>query len=65
MEHDGEEIRLVPHAQGNSIRELADDLLAKAVDLESEAREKLEQAETEKDKRQRAERSGRRRRPWE
>lgn len=58
-----------PHARGSSIRELAEDLVAKASELESEAKDKLHQAateaETEREKRQRAERSGRRHRSWE
>lgn len=66
---EGEEMRLGPHARGNSIRELAENLVAQAAELESEAKEKLEQveteAETERGKRQRAERSGRRHRSWE
>ena len=62
---EGEEMRLGPHARGSSIRELAEDLLAKAAELESEVKEKLDQAETESGKRQRAERLGRRRRSWE
>jgi hypothetical protein len=65
LQRDGEEMRLVLHAHGSSIRELAEDLLAKASELESEVKERLDQAETEKDERRRAERSGRRRRSWE
>ena len=56
-------------ARGNSIRELAEDLVAKTAELESEAKDKLDQAgaeaETERERRQRAERSGRRHRSWE
>jgi hypothetical protein len=65
VQREGEEVRLGTHAQGNSIRELADDLVAKGAELESEAKETLGTAENERDKRQRAERSGRRRRSWE
>jgi hypothetical protein len=64
-QREGEEVRLGTHALGNSIRELADDLVAKAAELESEAKETLVADETERGKRQRAERSGRRRRSWE
>ena len=60
-----EEARLSPHAQGSSIRELAENLLAQASKLESEAKAKLNRDETERGKRQRAELSGRRRRSWE
>lgn len=52
-------------ARGSSIRELAEDLLAKASELELELKDKLEQMETQRGKRERAERSGRRRRSWE
>jgi hypothetical protein len=62
---EGEEVRLSPHARGSSIGELAEDLVAKAAELESEAKEKLARDDTERGKRRRAERSGRRRRSWE
>ena len=73
VKREGEEIRLGPRAGGSSIRELAEDLVAQAAALESEAKEKLDRTETEKGKtaeietgkRQRAELSGRRRRSWE
>jgi hypothetical protein len=61
----GEEVRLGTQAQGSSIGELAANLVAKAAELESEAQETLVAAETERGNRQRAERSGRRRRSWE
>jgi Skp family chaperone for outer membrane proteins len=68
-QREGEEIPLGLNARGSSIRELAEDLLAKASELESEAKEKLDQAETaaetDRGKQQRAERSGRRHRSWE
>ena len=70
---EGEEVPLGPRAHGSSIRELAEDLVAQAAALESEAKEKLDKteaekgkgAEMEKGKMQRAELSGRRRRSWE
>jgi hypothetical protein len=73
IKREGEEMRLGPRARGSSIRELAEDLVAQAAALESEAREKLDRSETERGtaaeietaKRQRAELSGRRRRSWE
>jgi len=52
-------------ARGSSIHELAEDLIAQVSELESAAKEKLDQVETERGKSQRAERSGRRRRSWE
>ena len=65
----GEEMRLVPLAPGSGIRELAENLVAQALDLESEAKEKLDQVEaeaaTELGRMRRAERSGRRHRSWE
>ncbi len=61
----GEEVRLSAGVCGSSIHELAEDLIAQASELESEAKEKLDQVETERGKSQRAERSGRRRRSWE
>jgi len=73
VKREGEEVRLGPRARGNSIRELAADLIAQTSELESETKEKLDRAEaesgrtaeTEKGKRQRAELSGRRHRSWE
>jgi hypothetical protein len=73
VKREGEEVRLGPRARGNSVRELAADLIAQASELESETKEKLDRAETEsgtradteKGKRQRAELSGRRHRSWE
>lgn len=62
---DGEDVPLNAQARGSSIRGLAEDLLAKASELESEAKEQLDRVETERGKSQRAERSGRRRRSWE
>jgi hypothetical protein len=60
----GEEVRLDLRVSG-SIRELAEHLVAQASELESEAKEKLDRIETERDESRRAERSGRRRRSWE
>jgi biotin carboxyl carrier protein len=73
VKREGEEVRLDRRAQGSSVRELAANLLAQASELESQGKEKLDRAEaesgtkaeTEKDKRQRAELSGRRHRSWE
>jgi len=73
VKREGEEVRLGPSVRGSSVRELAANLLAQASELESESKEKLDKAEaesgtraeTEKDKRQRAELSGRRHRSWE
>lgn len=64
-QREGEEMPLNAQARGSSIRALAEDLVAKASELESEVKEKLDQVETERGKSQRAERSGRRRRSWE
>jgi hypothetical protein len=61
----GEEVRLGAGVRGSSIRELAEGLIAQASELESEAKEKLDRAESEQGKSQRAELSGRRRRSWE
>jgi hypothetical protein len=64
-----EEVRLDRHARGNSIGELAEDLVAQASELGAEAQDKLGQAETESAKKKetvnQAELSGRRRRSWE
>ena len=73
VKREGEEVRLGPSVRGSSVRELAANLLAQASELESESKEKLDRAEAEsgtraeieKDKRQRAELSGRRHRSWE
>jgi hypothetical protein len=65
VKRDGEELRLGPCAQGGSVGELAAHLVARAAALESETKDKLDSAEAEKGKRQRAELSGRRRRSWE
>jgi hypothetical protein len=61
----GEEVQLDLRVSGSSIRELAEHLVGQASELESEAKEKLDRTETERDKSRRAERSGRRRRSWE
>jgi hypothetical protein len=64
-----EEVRLDRSARGSSIGELAEDLVAQASELEAEAQEKLDRAETERGKEEQtvnqAELSGRRRRSWE
>ena len=73
VKREGEEVRLGRRAQGSSVRELAANLVAQVSELEAEAKEKLDTAQaessksaaTEKDKQQRAELSGRRRRSWE
>jgi hypothetical protein len=73
VKREGEEVRLGERVRGSSVRELAANILAQALELESESKEKLERAEaesgtraeTEKGKRQRAELSGRRHRSWE
>jgi hypothetical protein len=64
-ERGGEEVRLRAGVHGTSIRELAEDLITQASELESEAKEKLDRAESERGRSQRAELSGRRRRSWE
>ena len=68
-DREGEELRMGSQARGSNIRELAEDMVAKAAELESEAKDKLDQAGaealTERERRQRAERSGRRHRSWE
>jgi len=46
----GEEVRLGAGVRGSSIRELAEDLVAQASELESEAKEKLDRAESERGK---------------
>jgi hypothetical protein len=61
----GEEVRLDLHVPGNSIRELAEQLVAQASELEFEAKQKLAGADTKRGDSRRAERSGRRRRSWE
>jgi hypothetical protein len=69
VKREGEEMRLGPRARGSSIRELAEDLVAQAAALESEAKEKLDRTETERgtvaDIATAKELSGRRRRSWE
>jgi hypothetical protein len=64
-----EEVRLDRNARGTSIGKLAEDLVAQTSELEAQAQEKLDQAETERDKEEQtvnqAELSGRRRRSWE
>jgi hypothetical protein len=64
-----EEVRLDRSARGSSIGALAEDLVAQTSELEAEAQEKLDRAETERDKEEQtvnqAELSGRRRRSWE
>ena len=62
---EGEELRLGTQGHGGTIPELAEDLVAKASELEAEAKATQDVAETENVKRQRAERSGRRHRSWE
>ena len=69
-QRDGEEeVQLDRSAKGHSIRGLADDLVAQTSELEAEAQDKLDQADTERDKAEhtvnQAELSGRRRRSWE
>jgi len=61
----GEEVRLDVHVPGNSIRELAEHLVAQASELEFEAKQKLGGADTKRGDSRRAELSGRRRRSWE
>jgi hypothetical protein len=61
----GEEVRLGAGVSGGSIRELAEHLIAQVSELESEAKERFDRAESERGKSQRAELSGRRRRSWE
>ena len=65
VQREGEEMPLNAQARGSSIRALAEDLLAKAAELEAEATDKLDQVETERGEHERAERPGRRRRSWE
>jgi hypothetical protein len=64
-----EEVRLDRNARGTSIGKLAEDLVAQTSELEAQAQEKLDQAETERGKEEQtvnqAELSGRRRRSWE
>jgi hypothetical protein len=64
-QHGGEEVRLGAGVRGSSMRELAESLIAQASEFESEAKGKLDRAESERGKSQRAELSGRRRRSWE
>jgi hypothetical protein len=64
-----EEVRLDRSARGSSIGGLAEDLVAQASELEAEAQDKLDRAESERGKEEQtvnqAELSGRRRRSWE
>jgi hypothetical protein len=62
-------VRLDRRARGSSIGGLAEDLVAQASELEAEAQDKLDRAESERGKEEQtvnqAELSGRRRRSWE
>ena len=64
-----EEVRLDRSARGSSIGGLAEDLVAQASELEAEAQDTLDRAETERGKEEQtvnqAELSGRRWRSWD